>query len=311
MHAHGELRPTIDQLGNGEKLDGVPEPAGVGDVRGADPTDALAVYVRIDDVTPERERGQYRRLGRGIVALDVGRGVALGHAELLGLAQHIVVAGTLLLHAGEDVVRRAVHDSHDADDLLTRQGLTQRPDDGDRPRHGGFVEEVDTRPVGDLGQLGTGHGQQCLVGGDHRLAVTQGRLDQLVGGVQPPDDLHDDIDVGPSHESGGVRPDEIGGDGRRPGPCRVGDGNGDELQTDARAGGDVLGAGEEDFGQGAADVAAAEQADADGRGLMGVREGAGRVRGHHQTVQGAALRTAHARRRQSEGSLEHASAQWC
>ena len=65
----------------------------------------------------------------------------------------------------------------------------------------------------------------------------------------------------------------------------------DELEADAGAGGDVVGAGEQDLGQGAADVAAAEQADAHGRGLVGVRmrvAGGVCLDGHLQTVQAAA-----------------------
>ena len=78
-----------------------------------------------------------------------------------------------------------------------------------------------------------------------------------------------------------------------PGPLGVGHGDADELEADARAGGDVVGAGEQDLGQGTADVAAAEQADAHGRSLMGVRGGAGLVGSHLQTVQAAAPPTAH------------------
>ena len=76
-------------------------------------------------------------------------------------------------------------------------------------------------------------------------------------------------------------------DGHGPGPLRAGHGDADELQADPRTGGDVLGTGEQYVGQCSPDVTAAEQSDAHGRGLMGVRGCAGLVDGHLQTVQGA------------------------
>ena len=77
--------------------------------------------VGVDHVAAEGQRGQDGRLGRGVVTLHVGRRVALGHPELLGLAQDVGVADALILHPGEDVIRRAVDDAHDPDDLLAGQ----------------------------------------------------------------------------------------------------------------------------------------------------------------------------------------------
>ena len=36
MHPHGQLGAAVDQLGDGQQLDGVPEPVGVGHVGRAD-----------------------------------------------------------------------------------------------------------------------------------------------------------------------------------------------------------------------------------------------------------------------------------
>ena len=89
-------------------------------------------------------------------------------------------------------------------------------------------------------------------------------------GWRPTDDLDDDIDVGARHQCGGIGPQEARRDGDGPGPLRVGHGDPHQLQADARAGGDVLGAGEEDLGQCRPDIAAAEQPDAHGRRRVGV-----------------------------------------
>ena len=68
-------------LGDGEQLDDVAEPVGDGDVVGGDPADALVVHVAGDDLGAERDRGDDRRLGAGVEALDVGGGIALGVAR--------------------------------------------------------------------------------------------------------------------------------------------------------------------------------------------------------------------------------------
>ena len=293
VHPDRDLGPAVDQLGDGQQLHRVAEPVGVGDVGRADAADALAVDVGVDDVRPEREGGQDGGLGGGVVPLDVGRGVALGQAELLRLAQHVVVAVALLLHAGEDVVGRAVHDPHHAEDLLARQRLAQRPDDRDGAGHRRLVEQVDPGGRRHLGQLGAGGGQQRLVARDDRLAVAQGGLDQLVRRVQAPDQLDHDVDVVARDERGGVGADEARVDGRGAGLVRVGDGDPDQLQADAGTGGDVVGAGEEYLGQRAADVAAAEQRDPHRRRRVRVRVGGavppgGGLGGSHlQTVQAA------------------------
>ena len=51
--------------------------------------DALAVHVAGDDAGAERDRRDDRGLGRGVEALDVGGGVALGVAERLRLGERV------------------------------------------------------------------------------------------------------------------------------------------------------------------------------------------------------------------------------
>jgi hypothetical protein len=103
-------------------------------------------------------------------------------------------------------------------------------------------------------------------------------------------DLDDHVDVVAGDQGGGVGADEAGAGGfygRRAGLGRVGDRNADELEADAGPGGDVVLAGEEYLGQGASDVAAAEQGDPHRGRRVGVRMGSGRGGGHFSTVQAA------------------------
>ena len=56
------------------------------------------VHVAGHDLGAEGDRGDDRRLGAGVEALDVGRRVTLGVAEALGLGQGVAVLGALLGH---------------------------------------------------------------------------------------------------------------------------------------------------------------------------------------------------------------------
>ena len=248
--------------------------------------DAFAVHIGVHDVAPERERGEDGRLGRGVVPIDVGRRVALGQPQLLRFAQSVVVAVALLLHAGEDVVGRAVHDAHDPDDLLAGQRFAQRPDDGDGAGHRRLVQQVDA------GRAATSASSAPATASSALLAVTTGlplrsaASTSSCAGWSPPMTSTTTSTSARATRAAASVADEFGRDG--PGPWVVGMGHrdADELQADAGAGGDVLRAGEEDLGQRPSDVAAAEQGDAHGRRLMGVRQGAVLVGGHLQTVQG-------------------------
>ena len=81
------------------------------------------VDVARDDAGTERDHRNEGDLRPGVVALDVGGGVALGVAELLGLGEGIGIARPGLGHAGQDVVGRAVDDAHDPVDGLAEERL--------------------------------------------------------------------------------------------------------------------------------------------------------------------------------------------
>ena len=112
VDAHGDLAGRRVALGDAEQLDDVAEALGHGDVGGGDAADALVVHVAGDDLRAERDRGDDRRLGAGVVALDVGGRVALGEPERLRLGERLAVVGALLGHLREDEVGGAVDDAH-------------------------------------------------------------------------------------------------------------------------------------------------------------------------------------------------------
>ena len=100
----------------------------------------------------EGEAGEDRRLLRGVVALDVGGRVGLGVAETLRVGEDVLELGALLVHAVEDVVRRAVDDAHDPLHAVAGERVAQRPDDRDGAGGGGLVSmaEMDDSDLLDL-----------------------------------------------------------------------------------------------------------------------------------------------------------------
>ena len=135
--------PSVAGLDDGEQLDDETEPLGRFDVLPADVGDALPVNVARHHLGPEGHVGQDRRLGGGIVTLDVGRRVALGEAEALSLGQGLLVGGARSGHAGEDVVGRPVDDAHHPVDALARQRLSQRPDERYATGDGRLEQKID------------------------------------------------------------------------------------------------------------------------------------------------------------------------
>ncbi len=70
----------------------------------------------------------------GILAADVEGRIGLGVAQPLGGAQRFTKTDVVLLHARQDIVRRAVEDAVDALDRVAGQRLAQRLDDRDAAR---------------------------------------------------------------------------------------------------------------------------------------------------------------------------------
>ena len=209
----------------------------------------------------EGDGGDDGRLGGGVEALDVGGGVTLGVPEPLRLGEGGAVVGPLLGHLGEDVVRRAVDDAHDAVDGLAPQALAQHPHDGDAAGHGRFEQEV---PVGGGGggeQLGADVGQQLLVGGDDGLAGGEGGEDQLTGGLDAADHLDHDVDVGIRHHGGAVTGEHAFGQLDVALAGEVAHGHGGDLQAQPGAGLDGVGLLGHETDQGGTDVAAPEHPD--------------------------------------------------
>ena len=227
-----------------------------------DVADALVVDVPGDDLRAGGDRRHDRRLGAGVVALDVGRRVAFGVAQSLRFGERLAVGGTVVGHLREDVVGGAVDDAHHAGDRLAAQALAQRPHDGDAAGHRRLEQQVDAALVGEREQLDADVGEQLLVRRDDRLAPAESGGDQLTGRLDAADDLHHEVDVGVLDDGDRVVGELGPPDVEVAVAGEVAHGHLGDLEVDARARLDLLGPGGDEGHERAADVAAAEDTDA-------------------------------------------------
>ena len=196
--------PRVGLLGHREQLHRVAELGRRLDVGVGDPADALAVHVTGHHACAEGDRRDDRGLRRGVEALDVGRGVALGVAETLRLGQRVVERRARLGHAAEDVVGRAVHDAEHPTDAVAGERLAQRADERDAAGDRRLEQQVDPGALRGLEQLAADVGEQLLVRGDDGLARLERLDDELACGLDAADDLDDDVDVVGDHDRGRV-----------------------------------------------------------------------------------------------------------
>jgi hypothetical protein len=109
------------------------------------------------------------------------------------------------MHDSQDVVAGAVEDAGDAGDAIAGQALAQRLDDGDAAGDGRLEGERRAGCLCESSKLGTMHGEQGLVGCDHRLPGCQRGLHQRSSGpFGAADHFHHDIDSGIGRQGHGI-----------------------------------------------------------------------------------------------------------
>ena len=126
-------------------------------------------------------------------------------AELLRLAQDRGVLEPLVRHAREDVVRRAVDDRGDGEDVVREQVALQRRDDGYTAANGRLVQQVDVVRAGEAQEITAVLGHDLLVRRDDELAGLQRAPQVLIGRLFAAHDLDDHCDVGIVEDVVGVR----------------------------------------------------------------------------------------------------------
>ena len=136
---HADVDAGVGVAGDAEQLNGVAEFACLGDVLGADGTDALLVYVVGGHTGAKADGGEDRRFAGGVEAVDVGGRVGLGIALGLRVGEHVGVIGTLGVHARQDVVGGTVENTGDGQDLVAHQVVLKRAHDGDAAAAAGLA----------------------------------------------------------------------------------------------------------------------------------------------------------------------------
>ena len=267
VDAHGDaLRVlVVAALGDGEELELAARGVGLADVVGGDLADALDGDVVEAHAGVEGQGGDDGGLGGGVQAVDVGGGVGLGVAELLGGGQGGLEGESLGAHLVEDVVGGAVDDTEHAGDAVTGHGLAQRVDHRDGTGNSGLVVEVGACGRGGGVELGAVGRDEGLVAGDDAGPGLEGGQDEGAGRLDPANELDDQVVAG--GDSGGVIGEEVLGDGEVTRRVDVADGDARDLKTCAGAGGEVVGLLGEEANDLASDGPGAE--DADGQCALG------------------------------------------
>ena len=271
MDTDRDLTGRCVELGDAEQLDDVAEALRHRDVVRGDAADVVAARVvgidrrgAHDDLGAERDGGHDRRLGAGVVTLDVCRGIAFGEPESLGVGERSAVVGAVLGHLREDVVGGAVDDPHDPGHGLAAQALAQGPHHRDATGHRCLEQQVDTAFVRRGEQFGADVREQLLVRSDHRFAVSQRRGDQLPRRLDAADHLDHEVDRRVGHHCGGVASQHTSGQVHVAFTAEVAHGNGPDLQTYPGTCRDLRLLSGDEGHERRPDVAAAEHADTDG-----------------------------------------------
>ena len=212
----------------------------------------------------ERERGEDRGLGGGVVALDVGGRVGLGVAERLRLLDRLVEVEALGRHLVEHVVGGAVDDAEHARHAVARERLAHRADDRDGAGDGGLEVQVDAGRVGRRVERRAVLREQRLVGGDDGRAAARSRAAAGVRAGSMPPMTSTTTSARSTSDSASVGQQRPVDDGVALG-VDVAHRDPDQLERRADPGGEVVGLRREQPHDLRADDAAAEDGDAQGR----------------------------------------------
>ena len=195
LHAGGH--PAFRQFPvPGDELDHAFQPFGGPDVRHRDAADAPGRDVVRVKRMAAGQRAENGDLAAGIPAIHIVPGVlGLGIAQLLGYAQRLGEFHVFPLHLGEHEVGGAVDDALDAADVVGRQALVHRGDDGGAAADAGFKQEGRPMRSGQSQQLGTIGGHHLLVGGADAAAAFQAAPHIGIGETGAADGLHHHADL--------------------------------------------------------------------------------------------------------------------
>ena len=108
---------------------------------------------------------------RRIDTFDIEGRISLGVTQFLRFAQHIIEIASLVAHFGQNEITGAVDDPGNRFDQVGAQTLANRLDDRNTTGYRGLEHHVNAHALGFGENFITVQCNQCLVGGDHMLAI--------------------------------------------------------------------------------------------------------------------------------------------
>ena len=193
---HGHQRRPFPHARLGDELEHETAVQAELDVFRRHPLDAFAVHVGRFHPAAEGEAGKETDLLGRIPAAHIERRIGLREPLFLRLAQGLTEGELVLGHVGKDVVRRSVHDAHDAPDPVAHEAFLQDLDDGDASADRGLELELHAVGGGQGNQLPAVGGEQGLVRRDDVLLARQRLTDEREGSIHATGELHHDGHAG-------------------------------------------------------------------------------------------------------------------
>src|SRR4051794_273980 len=267
LDAHVEL--PVDERRGADESHRHLELARRADMILCDVLDAFELDVLERRPRAERDSCEDRHLRGGGGAVHVLRRVGLREAESLRLRERVGVLGALF-HLREDEIRRAVDDAEDAVDVCRDEGLAQHLDHGNRRAHRRLEPKLHAALGGGGEELRSAACDELLVRRDDGLTGTQ-ELEHVVAGRR--DAAHQ---LGDERDGGVVadRRELVGQDAVvgdvLPLAFRIAHERAHDPKPVSSRALYVVGALCEQAGDGAADVAVAQQRDRDVNGRHAV-----------------------------------------
>jgi len=197
VHPHDHA--FIRALGDSQQLDDEAHLLCGADVVRCHAGDALAVDVVERDPGMKGQLGEDRRLGRGVMPVDVEARIGFEVTQGGRLGKHVVVLDALLVHLGEHVVRRAVDDAEHTRDAVARQRFAKRAQQGMAPATAASKYRSTPSRSAASYKVAPSAASRALFAvidagpGSHR------RKDQAASGLYPAHDLDDDVSPAGGH----------------------------------------------------------------------------------------------------------------
>ena len=191
MHAH--MHRAVRLARDSKQLDGVSEFARVSEVLRRQMRNAFAIHIGVGNAGAKGERGEDGEFVGGVYALDVVSGVGFGVSEFLRGGQRDAEVLPFLRHLGEDVVRRAVDDAVDADDVVRHEVAQQGRDDGRATRDARLEQHLDALLARFCQDFRAVLCHDLFVRGYHMLAERYALEDVVERGLLAAHDFHDDV----------------------------------------------------------------------------------------------------------------------